>query len=292
MAFIIYRKLFYALSALLVIASLAVIVLIGFSPSIEFTGGSLLEVQYPADGNPSIGEVRERLEDSSLNTLTVQAASEGRFILRFEEVSEETHQEIVSALGNPVELRFETIGPIIGRELTKKSLVALIISVIAMFIYIWIVFRKVGGRIKAWKMSASAIIALMHDVTITTGAFVLFAWLSQMQTGVTFIVAILTIWGYSINDTIVVFDRMRENIGNAPKATLKDLAGQSIKQTLGRSINTGLAVFVLLFSIFILGPVSLRIFIMPLLVGVVIGTYSSICIALPLLLDLEKSPRA
>lgn len=284
MFIITYRKFFYIFSALLTLGALFAFIAFGIKPSIEFTGGSLLEIAYEKDA-PSVSAIQDALKSVSLKDLTIQPTEDKKFLLRFEPVDEKTHQEILSLLKDGKEARFESIGPVIGEELRRKSLFALIFSIIAVFIYILFAFRKVGGRLRPWKMSAATILALIHDVAITVGGFVLFSHYVGLEAGEAFVAATLTVWGYSVHDTIVVFDRLRENIQKEPKKALGELAGASISQTIGRSINTSLAVFILVLFLYVLGPSSLAGFTMPLLIGVVIGTYSSICIATPLLLE-------
>jgi len=279
-----HHKYFYALSLLLTLAAIFVFFRFPIKPSLEFTGGSLLEIQYQADP-PAVSAIKDALAPFALQDLVIQSSQENRFILRFQEIKEETHQAILAALQDAKEIRFETVGPIIGKELKQKSLLALIVSIAATFIYVLLAFRKVGGRIKPWKMSLATILALLHDVMITGAGFVFFAWWAGHEAGAAFVVAILTVWGYSIHDTVVVFDRFREKIRKNSKEDLKALAGASIRETIGRSINTSLATFLLLILLEILGPSILQPFLVTLLIGVVVGTYSSICIAMPLLLE-------
>ncbi|MBI3273612.1 MAG: protein translocase subunit SecF [Candidatus Colwellbacteria bacterium] len=279
-----HKNYFYAFSLLLTLAGLVAFFLLPIRPSLEFTGGSLLEVQYASD-SPAISQMKNSLASFSLLSLTIQPSEKGRFILRFQEVSEEKHQAVLAALKNAKEVRFETVGPLIGSELKQKSILALIVSVIATFFYILVAFHRVGGRIKPWKMSLATIIALVHDVFITASGFIIFAWWTGNEAGIAFVVAALTIWGYSIHDTVVVFDRFREKINRGPKGDLRVIAGTSINETIGRSINTSFAAFLLVVFLEIFGPTILQPFLVTLLIGIVIGTYSSICIAMPLLLE-------
>lgn len=285
-----YYKYFYAFSVFLTLAAVFIFFRFPIKPSLEFIGGSLLEIQYEAHP-PLVANIMDSLVSFSLQNLVIQPSAENRFILRFQEINEETHQALLTALTGAKEVRFETVGPIIGKELRQKSVLALIVSVIATFVYILLAFRKVGGKIPPWKMSLATIIALLHDVMITIAGFVFFAWWAGHEMGAAFVVAILTVWGYSIHDTVVVFDRFREKIRKNLKEPLKMLAGASIRETIGRSINTSLAVFLLLMFLEVLGPSVLRPFLVTLLIGVVVGTYSSICIAMPLLLGRLKSSK-
>lgn len=279
-----HKNYFYAFSILLTLAGLAAFFLLSIRPSLEFTGGSLLEVQY-GTALPAILQMKDSLASLSLQDLAIKSSEKNRFLLRFQEVTEEKHQAILAALKDTKEVRFETVGPLIGNELKQKSILALIVSIIVTFIYVLIAFHRVGGRIKPWKMSTVTIIALFHDVFITASGFVVFAWWTGNEAGIAFVVAVLTIWGYSIHDTIVVFDRFREKISKDPKGDLQVTAGTSINETIGRSINTSFAAFLLVALLYLLGPSILQPFLVTLLIGIVIGTYSSICIAMPLLLE-------
>ncbi len=279
------KTFFYIFSGLISLAAIYGILTLGFKPSIEFTGGSLLEVSLAKNTSQTPAQIKATLAPIGLKNLTIQQAGDKNFLLRFETVDEQTHQKIVSLLKDTKEERFETIGPVIGQELKQKSIFALIVSVIAVFIYIFLAFRRLEGRLRPWKMSVATIIALAHDVIITVGGFVFFSWYSGVEAGESFVAATLTVWGYSVHDTIVVFDRLRENLQKDSKKSIAELAGASISQTIGRSINTSLAVFILILCLYIFGPASLKSFTLPLLVGVIIGTYSSICIATPLLLE-------
>ncbi|MBI3335135.1 MAG: protein translocase subunit SecF [Candidatus Portnoybacteria bacterium] len=279
-----YRKIFYAFSALLVAASFTAFWYFGFDFSIEFTGGSLLEIEYSKNIS-SISQIEKSLTSEKLKGLGIQQTGDKRFLLRFGEVDEAGHQKILSALLGAKELRFETIGPIIGEELRKKTIIGLLLAVVGMFLYVGIAFRKVSRGIRSWRMSFAAILALVHDVVITGGGFVILSHYYGFEVGTLFVAAELTIWGYSINDTIVVFDRIRENLIREGKKSPAEISGQSISQTIGRSINTSGAVLILLLVLLFMGPSPLLPFVAPLIIGVIIGTYSSIFLATPLLLE-------
>ena len=288
-----YKNYFYLFSGVLLVISIAAFFLFGFKPSLEFTGGSLLEIEY-AGKVPSIQGIAQALSQSSskdvaaLKNITIQQTNPHTFLLRFGNVDEKTHQDIVQSLPGANERQFQAIGPVIGSELKQKTILGLILAVLGMFLYVAIAFRKVPARVRSWRMSLAAIGALIHDVVITAGGFAIIAHYYGYDAGTLFIAAELTIWGYSINDTIVVFDRIRENLLREGKKELALIAGESINQTLTRSINTSFAVVLLLVVLLLLGPDQLLPFVSPLLVGVIIGTYSSICIATPLLLERFK----
>lgn len=285
-----HKNYFYAFSLFLVVISLFSFWRIGFRQSVEFAGGALLEIQYEANV-PSPQDIRGKFigeqfkSVDALRGLTVQQTSDDRFLLRFGEVDEKTHQEILVALPGAKELQFQSVGPIIGRELRQRTILALILAVIAMFAYVAFVFRKVPKQIRSWRLGVTAIIALFHDIIIAAGGFVLFSHFYGFEIGTLFVAAELTIWGYSINDTIVVFDRIRENLLRNSKQSLIEIAAASLEQTMGRSLTMSITVLCFTALLFVQGPEPLLPFVAPLLVGVVIGTYSSICLATPLLLE-------
>ena len=285
-----YKNYFYAFSGLLTVLALAVFFTWGFKPSIEFTGGSLLEVQY-TDKAPTIPTLQSELKVSSLKDLkalqdvTIQPTGNNKFLLRFGEVSEQDHQRVLAALPGAKELQFQSIGPVIGSELRQKTIIGLILAIVAMFVYVTLAFRKVPAHVRSWRMSLAAIITLAHDVIIAAGGFIIFSHYYGFEAGSLFIAALLTVWGYSISDTIVVFDRIRENLLRENKKSLREIAAQSIEQTVVRSLNTSLAVLLFVVVLFLVGPAPLLPFVTPLLVGITIGTYSSIFLATPLLLE-------
>lgn len=287
-----YYKFFYLFSAILILASLAAFWRFGFIPSTEFNGGSLMEIHYEKNP-PSLGDIQKIFSSDALKSIkniknaSAQNIGDQNFLLRFGQVDEAAHQQVLKSFPGAKELQFQSIGPVIGEELKQKTYIGLFLAVLGMFLYVAIAFRRVSGKIHSWEMSVSAIIALIHDVLITAGGFVILSHYYGFEAGILFAAAELTIWGYSINDTIVVFDRIRENLLKETKKGLPEIAGMSIRQTLTRSLNTSLAVFLLLIVLTVLGPSPLFPFVTPLLVGVIVGTYSSICIATPLLLQIK-----
>jgi len=232
------RKLFYSLSIILVVASVLSLVFNGLNLGIDFNGGSLLEVR---------GEVDESKLPSDL-TFSLQSSDSGT-ILRFEEVNEDKHQEIIEALGNE-ELRFEVVGPTIGNELKSKAIWALVWVLILIILYVAWAFRKVKG---SFRYGFLAIVALLHDVLIVLGIFSFF----QIEINVAFIVAVLTILGYSVNDTIVVFDRIRENLLKE-SGELEEVVEMSVKQTIKRSLFTSATTLLVLLSIYFLGGSTVK----------------------------------
>jgi len=294
-----YRKYFYSLSAILVIASIASLAIFGLNFGIDFTGGSLLEVEFEGV-HPDQNEVKESLTDLELGEIVIQSAGEQGFIMRFKSsatstVDEATHQNILSKLrefpssetsttSTINELRFESIGPIIGGETKRKSIWAIFLVVIMILIYVAWAFRRVSFPLKSWQYGVAALIALFHDVIIAVGVFSLLGYFLNIEVGVPFVAALLTILGYSVNDTIVVFDRVRENVlRQGSMFNFASVIDRSVEQTYVRSLNTSLTTLFVLVAVFLFGGATIQYFVLALIIGVVAGTYSSLFLATPLL---------
>lgn len=322
-------KTWYTISGALIILSIASLLIFGLNLGIDFTGGSMLDLEFNKINRPTINEMELALVDFNFSNLKIQPSGENGFIIRMQDIDEETHQAILSTLNEKfsplnqeeendpnnleedkiileegdseieinvadvqdvektkivVEKRFNSIGPIIGQELKDKSLWAMLIVLMAIVLYIAYVFRKVSKPVESWKYGISAIAALAHDVIIIMGIFSVLGYFMGAEIDAFFISALLTILGFSVNDTIVTFDRVRENLHKKQHLTFKELINVSINETITRSINTSLTTFIILLSVFIFGGETIRFFVLALILGVVIGTYSSIFIASPLLL--------
>ena len=282
------RKIFYILSGILVSASLLSLLTLGLHFGIDFTGGSLLEVEY-GGVRPDSEVIRRNLESFNLGSVIIQQTGSLGLILRFRDVDEKTHQEIMASLKKtaPVlsEKRFDAIGPTIGQELKRKSIYAIVVVLVLIVLYISWAFRKVSKPVSSWKYGVVAVVALFHDVLIPTGLFAVLGKFAGAEVDTLFVTALLTILGFSVHDTIVVFDRVRENLRNArgQGVDFSAIVEQSVKETIVRSINTSFTVILSLLAVFLLGGESVRYFTLTLIVGVIIGTYSSIFIASPLL---------
>lgn len=286
------KKLWFTISGIVVAASIAALLIWGLKLGIDFTGGSLLEVKYSGQA-PSMVQVQESLTDLDIGNVRVQPSGENQYILRFEDVDEETHQAIVQKLANIqvegvednqlTEDRFESIGPVIGNELKTKAIQAIVVVLIFIVLYIAYAFRKVSKPVASWKYGISAIIALAHDILIITGIFSVLGTLFNIEVDSLFVTALLTILGFSVHDTIVTFDRTRENLFKNQDKTFDQVVNISVNQTLVRSINTSVTTLLVLLGIYILGGDTIKNFVLALILGVIIGTYSSIFIASPLL---------
>ncbi len=279
------RKIFLSIPALLVAVSIIFLSIWGLNFGIDFQGGSLLEVKYEGY-QPSISEIQENLSDVEINNLVIQP-TENSYILRFKENSEEIHSQVLSGLKDVVveiegadliEMQFNSVGPSIGNELKSKSFNASIIALIMIIIFISFAFRKVSLPVASWKYGVASIIALAHDVLITLGLFSFLGHFYGVEINTAFIAAILTILGYSINDTIVVFDRVRDNLPKS-KQSFADTVNTSLNQTLGRSLSTSTTTILALLTIFFFSGSTIKDFSLALTVGIFIGTYSSIFVA-------------
>lgn len=298
-----------AFSGVLSIISIFAILFFGFRPGLDFTGGTLMELKFDkeitkeviaedlASMEESINEIirvnnesenAEVLPLVDLKNVSIVPTETQSFLLKTKYLSTDSHDKIIKNLeekeGNLTELRFTTVGSVVGDTLKNKAITAVVIAIIAIILYVAFAFRKVPKEVNPWKFGIAAIVALIHDVLITTGLFVLICVVTGTEMDLLFITAILTILGYSVNDTIVVFDRLRENMKMAGKdETLESLTDKSLNQTLGRSINTGmttlLAILTILIGTFLGGAESIRYFMLTLFIGIALGTYSSIFIA-------------
>lgn len=287
------RNVWLTISGLLFVVAIVALALWGFKFGIDFTGGSLMEARF-INSRPDVEETQKSLADLNLGSLIVQPVGEKDMALRFQETREEKHQEVLQRLGelagqgNAVEeLRFDSVGPSIGAELKRKSVYAVFFVLIAIVLYISWAFRKVSKPVASWKYGLAALVAMFHDVIITLGVFSVLGKFYGVEINASFVAAVLTVVGYSVHDTIVVFDRTRENL---PKSN-EDFGGtvnMSLNQTLVRSINTSLTAILALLAIIIFGGASIRVFASALAIGIFIGTYSSIFVASPLLVVWEK----
>ncbi|MDD4062329.1 MAG: protein translocase subunit SecF [Candidatus Pacebacteria bacterium] len=284
MNFIKHKRIYYAISSILILASLVSLAFLGVNFGIEFTGGSMMEIEY-SENVPSVSELRGVLNNAGLSDAIIQSAGENGFVLRMPDISQEKYIELRGLLVGSTENYFESIGPTIGDELKDKSAISIIIASLAIILYIALTFRDAGDRkVKSWQYGmVAAGVGFFHDVLIVLGAFSIMGYLYGIQFTVPIAVALLTVLGYSINDTVVVFDRIRENIAKNPRLLFPDIVNKSLNETLERSINTSATTLFVLIAIFILGGETIRWFVFAMILGISVGTYSSIFIAGPLL---------
>ncbi|HLD28352.1 MAG TPA: protein translocase subunit SecF [Patescibacteria group bacterium] len=310
------RKYFYIFSGALLLISVLSLIAWGLNPGIDFTGGSLLEVKFNVD-RPDIIEAKESLAQLDLGDIKIQPAGDTNMILRFRDVDEYTHQQILTTLKDAfrqesdvnvtttgddevlavivadplIEERFESIGPIIGEELKHKAWIAILMAVMMIIAYIAYAFRKVSKPVASWKFGVAAILALVHDIVIVTGLFSILGHFLGVEVDSLFITALLTILGFSVHDTIVVFDRTRENLAKHYSGDFEQVVNDSVNQTISRSINTSFTTLLVLLTLYFFGGATISNFVLALIAGVVIGTYSSIFVASPVIVSWNSLTR-
>ena len=305
-----YRKIFLIIAGIITVSSLAIIAFLGLKPGIDFTGGSLTEVVYT--NTPDKEDVRTEIEKLNIGEASIQEAVDetGRngYLIRTKDLSEAERVEIVSAvtsLGEGGEVtRFTTVGPVMGKELQDKALWAVAGVVLIIVLYVAFAFSGIGKPVSSWIYGSITILVLVFDVVVPTAVISILGHTSGVEADVLFVMALLAILGLSVNNSIVIFDRVRENLikNRIEKRTKRmeagvtyedvdytitkpfaEIVGESISQTMARSINTSLTVLLALLALFFIGGEVTKIFALTLIAGVVAGTYSAICTASPLL---------
>jgi len=301
-----YRKIFFILSTILIALSLYGMFSYGFDLSIDFKGGTLTEVKYTGT-MPTLDELNAKISALSFGGFSVRPSGTTNYIIRTKELTQVDRDALsddlgVGQLSGPVIERQNTIGPIAGAELKSKAIKAIAVVVIMIMLFITFAFRKVSepvssndgsvGRVSSWKFGFATIVALAHDVIIPTGVFVFLGHFKGIEIDLLFVTGLLAILGYSVHDTIVVFDRVRENLklnrDLSNKEDFETTIGKSVAQTFGRSINTSLTIFITLLALFLVGSGATKDFALLLIIGIIVGTYSSIFVASPLLVTFQK----
>ena len=290
------RNIFFAVTALITLVALVSLFVFGLKPSLEFTGGTLVQVAYPEE-RPAPALVEEALDAAGFEGYSLREANERDYILRAANLTEIQRASIAELLSGGDKYRGEItqlteVGPTIGKELRNKAIISLVLVLICILLFIAFAFRHVSKPISSWIYGLIALVTLLHDVIVPVGFFAFLGYLHGAQIDTLFVTAILTVLGFSIHDTIVVFDRVRENLRinheRNRKEDFAETAGRSLGQTFVRSINTSLTVLITLLILYFIGPASTRDFALTLLVGITAGTYSSIFLATPLLVAVER----
>lgn len=287
MQFMRFKKLYFAISALILIPSILSLALYGLKPAIDFTGGALIELAIkPYDEGKEASEtsIREAVgEDFELHS--IQQTGEKTVILRSKPLSQEEKTTLLenlrSELGEVEEKRIETVGPTIGKELLKKTITAILIAAGLILLY-------VAYRFKELKYGICAILAMFHDTLILLGSFSILGYLMDIEADALFVTAVLTTLSFSVHDTIVVYDRIRESLRRHPNAAFEDIVNISVAETLGRSLNNSFTIIFMLTALVLFGGVTTRWFVLALLIGTIAGTYSSTFTAAPLLVVWEN----
>jgi len=284
-------KYFFLVSAVLSLASITFLALWGLKLGIDFRGGTLLEVRF--ENQVQAGRLEGALREINAGEFLVQSTENGGFLVKIAALApgalQELKQSLADSLGDFSEERSESVGPIIGKELLKRAYLQVVLVAAAIILYIAYAFRRVAkssknNALSSWKLGTATVIALIHDLLITLGVFALLGRFFGVEVDSLFVTALLTILGFSVHDTIVVFDRIRENLQNHPHKEFSALVNYSVNQTLSRSINTSSTLVFVLLAMMLFGGSSTFFFIGAILVGVISGTYSSIFIASPILI--------
>jgi len=281
------RKIFLSISLMLVLTSLVLMGVFGFKQGIDFTGGSLWQIKF---SEPGVMEqnLREAMLTAQVEGVSITRSSDNSWLLRFGEMDEARHQDLTfnirQTVGNFEELSFQSIGPSIGQELRKKAIWAVFMVLLGVSLFVAFSFRKVSEPVSSFAYGGVTLIALFHDVIIPTGLLAVLGRVVGVELDTNFIVALLVIAGFSVHDTIVVFDRIRENLKREKgRPDLSLVVNKSVKETMARSINTSITLVFILIAMLLAGPQSLFYFILTILVGTIVGTYSSIFLASPML---------
>lgn len=283
-----YKYFYFLLSAIFLVPSIFSLLVWGLRPSIDFTGGSILEVQsskFQIQNNEQKDKIKSIIEKEQIELSQIQPSGENNYILRMKEINKEQKEKILQSLkdefGEIEAVRLETVGPTIGKELIKKTIVAVMIA--AGFILFY-----VARSFKEKKYGICAILAMFHDTFILLGAFSLLGHFFGVEIDTLYVTAVLTILSFSVHDTVVVYDRIRESVRNFPHAKFEDLVNKAVSETLTRSINNSMTIIFMLLCLYLLGGVTIKWFSFALLIGTISGTYSSTFTAAPLLVAWEE----
>ena len=287
--FLKYRKVYYAVSIILILASLVSLVLFRLKFGIDFSGGTLMEVEFK-ENRITNEEVSGRLADLGLQDLSLQQTGEKGLLLRMKNIDEGIHQQILAKFEGAIEEKsFESVGPIVGKELQQKTWVFTVLVSLAITLFIAFAFRKSSYPVSSWRYGIiAAVVAFFHDILIPLGVFSLLGKYLNVTITIPIIVGVLTILGYSVHNSIVVFDRVRENLSRTKWTSFEEVVNKSLNQTIVRSINTSLSTLIVLAAMFFFGGETLRYFVLILILGITTGTYSSVFIASSLLVDWVK----
>lgn len=287
-----HKKIFISISIALVILFIVILSVFGLKIGIDFKGGALTEVIYN-EIRPDQIELNSALDNLGFGSILLQPTGDLGYLVKSRDLTEVEHSLLLKTLSydeaNPLEEKsFNSIGPSVGKELTRRAILAIILVSLGIILFIAFAFRKVSKPISSWKYGIIAVITLLHDVIIPVGLFTLLSHFRGVEIDTLFVVAILTILGLSVSDTIVIFDRIRENLRERAEGTFGEIVGKSLSQSYVRSICTSLTVILVLLSLVFFGPTSTKYFAIMLTAGMFLGTYSSIFLSSPLLVLLEE----
>lgn len=282
-----HRNIFFSISALLIIGALISIFTYGLSWGTDFKGGTVMEITYKKEA-PKLEEVRTALKTVNFQSATVQLTGTNDYLLKMKPITEGERLVINKAITfdgkyQVIEKRFSSVGPVIGQELMRKGLIAIAIVSILIILFIAFAFRHVSRPVQSWKYGVAAVLAFAHDITIPTGIFAAICYYTGAEIDALFLTALLTIMTLSVNDTIVIFDRIRENLKNKISPSFEETVGRSLDETITRSLITSLTVIMVLLCLYFVGGSSTKNFALVMSLGMFFGTYSSIFFASPLI---------
>jgi preprotein translocase subunit SecF len=280
-----YYRHFFILSLVILVLGIISLAVFGLKLGIDFKGGTVTELNFSTAPDPN--EVKNIVINQGVENPQVQSAGEKGIIIRTGNQSKETHDKILTELknkfGNYEEKRYESIGPVVGEQLTRKAIYQLVLVSLGIIFYIAYAFRKVTRPVSSWQFGVAAIVSLLHDLLVVLGIFSLLGHFFDIEIDSMFVTAMLTVLGFSVHDTIIVFDRIRENLRVYAGQTMEFVVNHSISQTLVRSLNTSITVLLVLLALMLFGGTSIRYFVLALFIGIIAGTYSSIFVASPIL---------
>ncbi|KKS35555.1 MAG: Protein translocase subunit SecF [candidate division WWE3 bacterium GW2011_GWF1_42_14] len=286
-----YKIWYLVFSAVLILPGIVALLIWGLNMSVDFTGGSVFRYEFESGINPE--DLRQVYVQKSIDVEAVVPESGNKYSVRTKPVEPQRNNEIKEAVSavfpNSKQLSFETVGPSIGAETTRSAFIALSWAVVGIMAYIAFAFRNVPKPYSSFRFGVSAVVAMLHDALLLVGLFAILGHFKNVEVDGLFITAVLTVLGFSVHDTIVVFDRIRENLGKLPKVMdIEDVTNYSVAETLSRSVATSLTVIFTLSALYVLGGDTIKMFVLAMLVGIISGTYSSIFNAAPVLVLWEK----
>ncbi len=286
------KYLYFLISGIVIIPGIISLILWGVRPAIDFTGGTLLEFKVQNEKlKIDNDEMKKIIESAGIDIGSMQVTGKQTYLLRLKSLEKDKKLSLQKALtdkyGEIKEENYETVGPTIGKETTENAVKSVLIASLAIIIYIAWAFRQIPKPYSSFKFGVCAVLALIHDVLVIVGMFSLFGHFYKVEVDSLFFTAVLTIMGFSVHDTIVVFDRIRENLKRS-NLSFPEVVNESILQTLARSLSTSLTVIFTLVALLLFGGESIHWFVMALLIGIISGTYSSIFNAAPLLVVWEE----
>lgn len=285
-----YKTWYFVFSLLIILPGLYFLLTSGLKLGIDFTGGALLE--YSFEKKLNVDELNKQISSQGFEIGQTTFSENNTYIIRTKPVEQEKINNLKSYLkekfGEVTERRVEFVGPVIGSELRQKAIIAVLLASVMIVLYIAFSFRKIPKPASSWRFGVTAVLALIHDILVVVGVFAILGKFLRVEVDTLFVTALLTVIGFSVHDTIVVFDRIRENLTKHMGRKFIDVTNLSVIQTLGRSLNTSLTVVFVLLALFLFGGETLRWFVVALLIGIISGTYSSIFNATALLVWWEE----